>query len=154
MKELQTYESVKKVFEEYLQRKKLRKTSERFAILKYIFDHEGHFTAELIFNNMLNDYRVSLATVYNTLDLLFDCGLIVKHPFVGQTALFEKTFGNVFLSYLVCTKCGIVKEFSDKKTSQMVQAKHFSNFTVSHHSLYVYGLCKACGIKKNEMSLK
>lgn len=144
MKEELTFEAVRDVFTNYLQQKKHRKTPERFAILKQIFDNEGHFDAESLYNQMQNDYRVSLATVYNTMELLLDCGLIVKHPFAGQTSQFEKTFGNSIHHHLVCTKCGSVKEFSDKKIRTVIQSKSFSGFESSHYSLYLYGLCKKC----------
>ena len=144
MKEELTFEAVRYVFTNYLNQKKHRKTPERFAILKQIFDNEGHFDAESLYNQMQNDYRVSLATVYNTMELLLDCGLIVKHPFAGQTSQFEKTFGNSIHHHLVCTKCGSVKEFSDKKIRTVIQSKIFSSFESSHYSLYLYGLCKKC----------
>ena len=144
MKEELTFEAVRDVFTNYLHQKKHRKTPERFAILKQIFDNEGHFDAESLYNHMQNDYRVSLATVYNTMELLLDCGLIVKHPFAGQTSQFEKTFGNSIHHHLVCTKCGSVKEFSDKKIRTVIQSKIFSSFESSHYSLYLYGLCKKC----------
>ena len=63
MKEELTFDAVRDVFTNYLQQKKHRKTPERFAILKQIFDNEGHFDAESLYNQMQNDYRVSLATV-------------------------------------------------------------------------------------------
>ena len=144
MKEELTFEAVRDVFTNYLNQKKHRKTPERFAILKQIFDNEGHFDAESLYNQMQNDYRISLATVYNTMELLLDCGLIVKHPFAGQTSQFEKTFGNSIHHHLVCTKCGSVKEFSDKKIRTVIQSKTFSGFESSHYSLYLYGLCKKC----------
>ena len=144
MKEDQTFESVREVFTVYLDKKKHRKTPERYAILKHIYDNEGHFDAELLYNMMQNNYRVSLATVYNTFELLLDCGLIVKHPFARQTAQFEKTFGNSIHHHLVCTKCGMVKEFSDKRIRTTIQSKDFASFEVSHYSLYLYGLCKKC----------
>ena len=90
MKEEYSFEGIKEVFTEYLKKKEHRKTPERYAILEHIYQHEGHFDAELLYNAMQKEYRVSLATIYNTLDLLLDCSLIVKHPFVGQTAQFEK----------------------------------------------------------------
>ena len=144
MKEELTFEAVRDVFTNYLNQKKHRKTPERIPILKQVFDNEGHFDAESLYNHMQNDYRVSLATVYNTMELLLDCGLIVKHPFAGQTSQFEKTFGNSIHHHLVCTKCGSVKEFSDKKIRTVIQSKTFSGFESSHYSLYLYGLCKKC----------
>lgn len=144
MKEENSFEVVKEVFTEYLKKKQQRKTPERFAILEHIFMHEGHFDAEILYNAMQADYRVSLATIYNTLDILLDCSLIVKHPFVGHTAQFEKTFGNTIHHHLVCSKCGAIKEFSDKKIRSVIQSKNFASFETTHYSLYLYGMCSKC----------
>ena len=144
MKEEYSFEGIKEVFTDYLKKKQHRKTPERFAILEHIYLHEGHFDAEILYNAMQKEYRVSLATIYNTLDILLDCSLIVKHPFIGQTAQFEKTFGNTIHHHLVCSKCGTVKEFADKKIRTTIQSKNFSTFEITHYSLYIYGICNKC----------
>ena len=77
MKEDNSLDAVKEVFTQFLVERKHRKTPERYAILEHIFSHEGHFNAELLYNAMQKEYRVSLATVYNTLELLLECRLIV-----------------------------------------------------------------------------
>ena len=65
-----TYLAVKKIFIDYLMRCKLRKTPERFAILKEIYSINGHFDIDSLYNIMKdNKYRVSRATLYNTIDL-------------------------------------------------------------------------------------
>ncbi len=152
MKEENIRENVKEVFATYLKKHQYRKTPERFAILDYIYSKEGHFhfDAEMLFAAMQDNYRVSLATIYNTLDLLEDINLIVKHKFSGQAAHYEKTFGSIAHSHLVCTQCGKVKEFTDKKIRTAIQAKSFSSFDVTHYSVYLYGVCKACRKKIEE----
>ena len=149
MKEEDSYEAIKEIFTEYLKKHQHRKTPERFAILQRICSYDGHFNAELLFKNMHEDYRVSLATVYNTLEILQECKLIIKHQLGGQFAQYEKTFGNNTHHHLICTSCGKVKEFSDKPIRTAIQARNFAHFQMSHYSLYIYGLCNKC--KDNNM---
>ncbi len=145
-----SYEAVRDIFTSYLEKKKMRKTPERYAILEKIYQSELHFDAEALCNDMQHEYRVSLATVYNTIELLLDCSLIVKHPFAGQTAKFEKTFGKQTHHHLICSKCGAVKEFTDKKIRTMLKNKAFATFETTHYSLYLYGICNKCKpIKKH-----
>ena len=95
---------------------------------------------------MKSEYRVSLATIYNTLELLTECKLIIKHQIGGQFAQYEKTFGNNTHHHLICTNCGKVKEFTDKQLRLAIQNRKFAHFQMSHYSLYLYGLCQNCKI--------
>ena len=141
------FELTKKAFTDYLKEHKHRKTPERFAILEHINKIEGHFNAEILYKLMKTDYRVSLATIYNSLELLEECKLIIKHQIGGQFAQYEKTFGSSIHHHLICTKCGKVKEFSDKQLRNSIQTKKFAHFYTSHYSLYLYGLCHKCKIE-------
>ncbi|MEI8273660.1 MAG: Fur family transcriptional regulator [Paludibacter sp.] len=147
MKEEVSFEAVKEIFTEYLKEHKHRKTPERYAILERINAFEGHFNAEVLYNIMLTDYRVSLATVYNTLELLLDCKLIIKHQLGGQFAQYEKAFGNNTHNHLICTSCGKVKEFTDKQLRISIQSRKFAHFYSTHYTLYLYGLCHKCKAK-------
>jgi len=154
MEQTKETETIRQIFTQYLEKRSLRKTSERFAILDRIYSIEGHFDIEALYLLMKeNNYQVSRATLYNNIDLLLDCKLVIKHQFGNNIAQFEKAYNTNIHHHFICTGCGKIKEFSDANIKRAIQSKKIKNFDISHYSLYVYGVCnKNCSRKKEILS--
>lgn len=144
---------VKTIFSVHLEKHKLRKTPERFMILGEIYRRTDHFDAEALYIHMkAQNYRVSRATVYNTLELLVKCDLVTKHQFGENTARYEKAYGYRQHDHIICVNCGKVLEFCDPRIQQIKDTMgDIMKFNVTHHSLNLYGTCKEnCGTQASE----
>jgi len=142
-KEENIINKVMTIFSTHLEKNKFRKTPERFAILEEIYKRSDHFDAEALYIHMkTQNYRVSRATVYNTLDLLVNCDLVKKHQFGKNLAQYEKSYGYKQHDHLICIDCGKVLEFCDPRIQQIKDMMgSILKFKVTDHSLNLYGHC-------------
>ena len=130
----------------------LRSTSSRIAVLNAVLQSQGHFDAESLYYRMISGgTKISKATVYNTLDLLQECGLVSKYRFTEHSSRYEKAFGRPHHHHLICTECGKVIDYRDfvqeelelvKKTEETLAKKY--GFLIKDHNIEFLGLCEKC----------
>lgn len=121
----------------------LKATSPRLKILN-LFEASDvrHLTAEDVYKILLADNEdVGLATVYRVLTQFEQAGLLIRHHFEGDKAVFELNQGKHH-DHLVCLQCGKVEEFYDpdieKRQDKVAKER---GFVVREHSLYLFADC-------------
>lgn len=132
--EAKVYTEIRALFTEYLTEKKLRKTEERYAIFKEICAFPGHFDVCMLSDRLEQDnFHVSKATLYNTLDVLVDAGLVVRHQITVQSVQYElRIYADTHL-HLVCTRCGTMRELRNSALKADMRNLKVSRFTPEYY---------------------
>ena len=129
---------------------KHRSTPERYAVLDAVLQSQGHFNAESLYYRMIsNGAKISKATVYNTLELLQECGLVSKYRFADSTSRYEKAFGRPHHHHMICLECGDILEFVSDKLERIQETMCGEmEFSPQSSSLQIFGTCSKCRKKE------
>jgi Fur family ferric uptake transcriptional regulator len=137
------------IFRQYLGDKGLKLTKERVAILNEVFSFHGHFEPEHLYLRIKGSgLKASRASVYRTLNLLIESGLVEKVTRTEKGNVYEHTYGHGHHDHLICERCGAMVEFYSEKLENIqkdICAKN--SFKGTSHRLEIRGHCKKCNRK-------
>ena len=138
------------LFAEFLQRKGLKTTRERTALLDEIFSAHRHFDADdLVARMREKGKKISRATVYRTLELLHECGLVGRVRLNEEKYRYERLHKGEHHDHLMCTSCRKVIEFNEPRIEKLQDdvCKRYG-FVATSHSHQIWGLCANCRKKQ------
>ncbi len=145
---------VRKILTDYLEQNHKRKTPERYAILDTVYSMSGHFTLEELNEELeQQNFHVSKATLYNTMNLLLSFRLVVRHNLKDGTK-YEASYRNVNHCHQICTICGKITEINSPIIVEAVSKARLKRFLRDSFSLYIYGVCSSCQTKINRQKAK
>lgn len=145
---LRTPEELQEEFRKYLRSHGVKYTSARQKVLDAVLDLHEHFEAEQVLYQLKErGWNVGKATVYRTLPLLVECGILKQVRFDVKQAHYEHDFGEGPHDHMVCRRCGRIIEFASDEIvelrSRIAQRHHFH---VVSHRFQLSGLCWECSI--------
>lgn len=133
----------------FLSEKGLKSTKQRDLIAAIVLESHGHIGVEDIHRKVRKrDPKVGFSTVYRTMKLLKECGLVSERHFGDGLARYEPVREGEHHDHLICTRCGVIIEFEDEAIEQRqdeVAARY--GFSVQSHKHEIYGLCPACSAR-------
>ncbi len=142
--------SPKNRFRDYLKKKGLKFTPERWLILEKVFSLHGHFDADKVYDEMhKKNKKLSRATIYRTLPLLVESNLVKETLRYQKRATYEPVFGYSHHDHLICIKCNRVIEFRNDLIERL-QGKVCKKYRFEplEHRLGIKGYCQKCASKE------
>jgi len=138
------------IFRRYLRERSLPVTSQREQVAQVLFSAGGHLSVEDLEGLLRKKgLHVGKATIYRTLDLLAQSGMVHERDFGEGFRRYERVPGHPHHEHLICLRCGKVVEFSNERLEKMKEliAEEYG-FQHRHHRLEIYGVCRECQQKE------
>ena len=138
-------QAAKQKFIDFLGQRNLRLTSQRQAIIESVFSTDEHFTAEQLLEwSRRRDKSVSRATVYRTLPLLTESGLVREMDFGKDYKFYDPNYADhPNHSHIICQDCDRIVEFESDKIEKIEnEISHQLGFSVKTHRLQITGTCE------------
>ena len=135
-----------KIFRNFLTSRDLKFTPERDLILNEVFHRHDHFEAEDLLSSIKKKGKsTSRATIYRTLELLVQCGLLEVVDLGGNSHHYEHVLGHQHHDHLVCEHCGRIIEFTHSQLEKLKERVcREMDFDGRSHTLKIFGLCERC----------
>ncbi len=135
-----------KIFREFIASKGLKWTKQREVILDEFLNSKKHLSTEALYLEIRSkNPHIGYATVYRTLKLFAECGIAEERDFGAGQVLYELSHGGDHHDHLICTGCGAIIEFKDRRIEQLQeQVARDHQFTIVSHRLEIFGLCAKC----------
>ena len=141
-------DELREAFRHYLRSHRIKVTNARLEVLDTILGLQGHFQADQVADLLKEEGRsVGKATVYRTLPLLVDCGILKRVLLDLKRAHFELAFGEQPHDHMVCRRCGRIVEFASDEVLELrnrIAKSH--HFHVTAHRFQLSGLCWECSV--------
>lgn len=139
-----------KIFRNFLLARGCKLTKERVAVLNQITAFKGHFEPEQLYFRLREaGIKASRASVYRTLNLLVEGGLVEKITRTETGNVYEQTFGTDHHDHMICDACGNIIEFCSEKIEKLQEEICRKNsFVGRNHTLVIRGYCEACEKKE------
>lgn len=139
----------------FMQEKAMRKTPERYEILRVAGLAGGIFTIDDLMH-LMNEhaqFQVSRATLFNTMELFCEAGLVIKHS-LATAAHYEMRTDSSPKAYVICRQCNTITKVSTSTARLALQNLHVRYFNIEDKLVYMHGLCRKCQAKNRQEARK
>lgn len=154
-KKQQPFASLRDRLTQYMEERAMRKTPERYEVLRVAGLADGIFTIEGLMQLMQEHakFQVSRATLFNTMELFCEAGLVIKH-LLATAAHYELRTDSNPKAYVICRQCNIITRVSTSTARLALQSLHVRYFSIEDKLLYMHGLCRKCQAKNRQLAKK